>query len=408
MKTITPFTPSGTIKLPSSKSYCHRYLIAAFVSGENTKINNFNYCDDTIATINCLETLGAKFKKTKTSVSLQSINMPKDEPVFDVSASASTFRMLFPIIAFLSNKCLFISKDGLFKRPMDVYLNILDKQRIKYNITETALDVSHTLKNTSVTLDSTISSQFITGFLFLNALNRSNKKIALNGKPASWPYIQMTLDVLKQFGFEYNEKLQLIDKKDIAPKTVTVESDFSALANFAVLGATKGKVVIKNVPENSLQSDSKIIDILTKCGAKLCFEKKNLVIEASELKPFNVDINDCIDLGPILFTLGALIDGESTITGYENLKIKESDRLVSMITELSKVGVSIKEENNKVIIKGKPSYKGEYSFTTYNDHRIAMALSIFAVSSGIRATIDDEECVNKSYPDFYKDLEALR
>lgn len=407
MKTINAFIPNGVINPPSSKSYCHRYLIAAFLCGKKVTINNFNYCDDTEATIRCLETLGATFERTTTSITLLSVSMPKEEPVFDVGASASTFRMLFPIIAFLSNKCLFISKEGLFKRPMDVYLNILKKQRIKYNISETSLDVSQTIKNLDVTLDATVSSQFISGFLFLNALTRSKKKITLTGNPVSWPYVLMTLDVLKQFGFKFNEKLQLVKKEEIEINEVTIESDYSAISNFAVLGALKGNIKIENVSENSKQSDFKIIEILENCKANINKSNNNLIIQANKLIPFNVDISNCIDLGPILFVLGSLIDGESTITGYQNLKIKESNRLASMIVELSKAGVQISEENNQIIIKGKPSYTGNVDFESYNDHRIAMALSIFAIASGIKATIEDEECVSKSYPNFFEDLERL-
>lgn len=407
-KIVVPFTPNGIIVPPSSKSYCHRYLIAAFISGDSVSIHNFNFCDDTETTIKCLEKLGAVYEKEGNSIKQVSLELPHDPMIFEVGASASTFRMLFPIISYLSESCKFTSKDGLFKRPIETYLELLEEERIAYRCTDHELLVGGMLPCKDFAIDPSVSSQFISGILFLYALNRTNNSLILTKDPVSWDYAEMTIDVLKEFGYEYDENLRIIEKKCLNLTEITAEADYSAISNYAVFAALKGSIAFIGANKNSKQADRKIIDILEECGAEISWKSNYLTISNAPLKSFNVDLKNCIDLGPILFVLAALIEGDSTITGYENLKFKESDRLYGMLNQLEQVGVEFEMEHGKITVHGKKSYSGKYRFSSMNDHRIAMALSIFAAAGGITAIIDKPECVKKSYPTFFETLEKLK
>ena len=206
----------------------------------------------------------------------------------------------------------------------------------------------------------------------------------------------MTIDVLNKFG----DKIPSLIEKFI-------ETDYSSISYFAVLGALKGGVKINYVNFNSAQPDLRIFSLLKNMGSKYEIEGETVTFIKSPLGPFNVDISNAIDLGPTLFVLAALVNGKSIIRGVNRLIIKESNRLKSMIDELSFAGVDISYDNDTVIINGKESYTGNIIFNTYSDHRIAMALSIFSIASGIEGTIENIECVTKSYPNFFKDLEGL-
>ncbi len=378
------------------------------LSGENLNINNFNCCDETEATIRGLNKLGVIYEKEGNSIRQVGLELPHDPMIFDVGASASTFRMLFPIIAYLASACKFVSKEGLFKRPIETYLELLEEQGIGYRCTDKELIVNGMISCKDYSIDANVSSQFVSGLLFLYALNRSNNQLTLMNDPVSYDYVEMTIDVLKEFGYEYDENLRIIDKKMRNLKEITAEADYSALSNFAVLAALKGSISFVGVNKKSYQADRRIIQILEEAGAEIVWRSGYLTVNQKPLKPFSVDLRNCIDLGPILFVLASLIEGDSVITGYENLKYKESDRLYGILNQLSKVGVEYEEKDNKIIIHGKKEYYGNVVFDSLNDHRIAMALTIFTVASGITSVIEGAECVKKSYPNFFETLEKLK
>ena len=393
---LKPFIPNGEINPPSSKSYCHRYLICSFIKNKPFTIYNFNFCDDTNATLNGLKELGGQFEFGENTVKFIKREQLNKKIVIDTKASASTLRMLLPIACYLYDDVTFIGEESLFLRPLDVYEDILKTNKIPYDKTENSIHIKKKLRATSFSFRGDVSSQFVTGLMFYSLLSDKDVLLNLTTPLVSSGYVTMTIDVLNEFG-------------DKAPSLLEkfIETDYSSISYFAVLGALKGGVKINYVNFNSAQPDLRIFSLLKNMGSKYEIEGESVTFIKSPLGPFNVDISNAIDLGPTLFVLAALVNGKSIIRGVNRLIIKESNRLKSMIDELSFAGVDISYDNDTVIINGKESYTGNIIFNTYSDHRIAMALSIFSIASGIEGTIENIECVTKSYPNFFKDLEGL-
>ena len=408
-----PFTPNGSLLLPPSKSYSHRYLIGAFILNKPITIKNINWeSEDVLFTYEALVKMGAVFQKDCNN----NLNFIKRNDNYsnkieiNVGASASTLRMLLPLCAYLFNETLIKGDVSLFKRPLAIYEEILAKQHITYIKTKDAINIKGKIKIEDFAFNGNISSQFVTGILFLYAYAKSQNIITLLGDIESLPYIDMTINVLQKIGYYFSFKDNKISLEKIESCRLLYlgnEIDYSLLANFAILASIKGSVKFKNYNKLSLQPEVVLIDLLKQIGAQVENENDILIIKSNKLNPFNIDISNAIDLGPILMALASFIKGESIITGYNRLKIKESNRLEAMINELKKADVNIKISENKLIIKGKYNYKGNYTFDTYNDHRIAMALTIFATLCKDPSTIIKAEVINKSCKNFIKILESL-
>lgn len=410
-KQVVKFTPNGCLRVPSSKSYSHRYLISAFIYNKPVTITNVNLCDDVTTTIDCLEALGGVFAREKDTIKFVKRENKTGKIILNVKESGTSLRMLFPLAIYLYKNVKFIGAKSLFNRPMGVYKDILEDQKIPYEKGEDFIEVKGQLKPTDFEVRGDISSQFISGLLLLNALANSKKKIKVIPPIESKFYIVMTLNVLEELGYLFENKnncYRFLGKVKANNNVFDTEVDYSLLANFAVLATIKGKVELFVNSVTSLQGDSIILDFLNTIGAWVKYGDNAITVTHHCLIPFDVNLSDCIDLGPTLFALAALIPGKTHFSGIKRLQYKESNRIKSMVTELGKVGVEISLTENDLYITGKENIEGDYVFETYNDHRIAMALTILGMSIDGNVTIKGAECVKKSYPDFYKDLESLK
>ena len=410
-KEVLKFTPNGSIRVPSSKSYSHRFLISAFIYNRPVTINNVNLCDDVTTTIDCLKSLGATYEINKSTVKFIKREVKHGPVVLDVRESGTSLRMLFPIAIYLYKDVKFIGKTSLFSRPMGVYKEILEQQKIPFELGEDFIHVKGNIKPTDFEVRGDISSQFISGLLLLNVLANSKKKLKVIPPIESKFYIVMTLNVLEELGFIYENKnnvYKYLGKVKGNTNVFDTEVDYSLLANFAVLATLKGNVELFINSISSLQGDSIILDFLSTIGAYIKYKDNAIVVTHHNLIPFDVNLSDCIDLGPTLFALASLIPGRTHFSGIKRLQYKESNRITSMVNELKKTGVEIEVNENDLYIKGKEKITGDYEFNTYNDHRIAMALTILGMNIDGKVIIKNAECVKKSYPNFFEDLESLR
>ena len=410
-KEVLKFTPTGSIRVLSSKSYSHRYLISAFIANKPVTIQNLNLCDDVKATVDCLTKLGGKFEIEKKDVRFVKRSEVKGPIELNVGASGTTLRMLFPLAIYLYNDVKFYGKSSLFSRPMGVYKEILDAQKIPYELGEDFIHVKGKLKAGEFSVKGDISSQFISGLLLLNCLANNKKKLKVIPPIESKFYIVMTLNVLEEMGMIYvvkNNVYKYVGKVKNNETTFDTEIDYSLLANFAVAATLNGSVEFYINCISSLQGDSIILDFLSNVGAYVKYGDNAIRVTHHNLIPFDVNLSDCIDLGPTLFVLASLIPGRTHFSGIKRLQYKESNRITSMVNELKKTGVEIEVGENDLYIKGKEKISGDYEFDTYNDHRIAMALTILGMNIDGKVIIKDAECVKKSYPNFFEDLESLK
>ena len=415
---IRPGKLNGTIEIPPSKSYSHRAVIAAALAenGKKSKIDNLKFSVDITTTTDIMENWGAKIKRFESALEIIGNDgkvVPKDKYV-QCNESGSTIRFLIPIGITDENELIFDGKGKLVDRPLDSYYRIFDKQGIFYKNEngKLPLTVNGKLKAGNYEIDGNISSQFITGLLYALPLLDGDSKLTINKNLESKGYIDLTLEILKLAGIEIvNNNYKSFDIKGnqiYKPFDYTVEGDYSQVAFWIVAGIISAnkdnEVKCLHVNKNSLQGDREIIEIVQRMGANLEIFDDYVLVKPSKTQGTVIDISQCPDIGPILTVLAALSEGETRIINGERLRIKESDRITSIKTELNKLGANVAEEGDSLIIQGVEGFAGGVTVNAWNDHRIAMSLAIASTRCEKEIILEEAESVRKSYPHFWDDF----
>lgn len=410
---IYPSKCSGEIKIPSSKSMGHRAIICASLANGKSIISNLDYSDDILATIDGMRKLGANIQCEKDRLIIEGIENfdSLKENIIDCNESGSTLRFFIPIFSLTEEKISFIGKNRLLKRPQKIYEKIFKEQNLYYFQDEDKIEIEGKIKAKEYFIDGNISSQFISGLLFTLPLLEENSIININPPFESASYIDLTMEVLKEFGITINKvtplRFEIQGGQKYIAKDYKVEGDFSQLAFFAVLGALNNNLKCIGVNLNSKQGDKAIIDILKKSGVKIEEIEEGYLIHKGKIKGCEIDLGDCPDLGPILNVLAMYGEGEFKIFNAGRLRLKESDRISAMEEELKKIGVEIETTEDEIKILGKKNYLGNIEVFGHKDHRIVMSLAIAGTMLEKPIIIDGAEAVEKSYPKFFQDLESL-
>ena len=415
---IKPSTLNGTIEIPPSKSYSHRAVIAAALAegGKKSKINNLKFSVDITTTTYIMENWGAEISRGESSLEIVGNDgkvVPKDKYV-QCNESGSTIRFLIPIGLTNENELIFDGKGKLVDRPLDSYYRVFDKQGIFYKNEngKLPLTVNGKLKAGNYEIDGNISSQFITGLLYALPLLDGDSKLTINRNLESKGYIDLTLEILKLAGIEIvNNNYKSFDIRGnqiYKPFDYTVEGDYSQVAFWIVAGIISAnrdnEVKCLHVNKNSLQGDREIIEIVERMGANLEIFEDYVIVKPSKTKGTVIDISQCPDIAPILTVLAALSEGETRIINGERLRIKESDRITSIKTELNKLGANVTEEGDSLIIQGVQGFTGGVTVSAWNDHRIAMSLAVASSRCEKEIVLEEAESVRKSYPHFWDDF----
>ena len=410
---IYPSKCSGEIKIPSSKSMGHRAIICASLANGKSIISNLDYSDDILATIDGMRKLGANIQCEKDRLiieGIKSFDNLKDN-IIDCNESGSTLRFFIPIFSLTGEKISFTGRNRLLKRPQKIYEEIFKEQNLYYFQDKDKIEIKGKLKAKEYFIDGNISSQFISGLLFTLPLLEENSIININPPFESASYIDLTMEVLKEFGITINKvtplRFEIQGGQKYIAKDYKVEGDFSQLAFFAVLGALNNDLKCIGVKHNSKQGDKAIIDILKKSGVKIEEIEEGYLIHKGKIKDCEIDLGDCPDLGPILNVLAMYGEGEFKIFNAGRLRLKESDRISAMEEELKKLGVEIKTTEDEIKILGKKNYLGNIEVFGHKDHRIVMSLAIAGTMLEKPIIIDGAGAVEKSYPKFFQDLESL-
>ena len=385
---------SGKVIVPPSKSYAHRLLIAAALTNKKCCVTNIELSNDIHATINCLETLGKKvtFDNNKVIVeTLKNFNELDDVLVFNCLESGSTLRFFIPLALTLGKKVIFKGTEKLISRGISVYEEICAKQNIKVIMEQNQITFNGLLKPDTFNIPGNISSQFITGLLFALPLLDSDSYVNITTNLESANYVDITLDVLRLTGIEIvniDNRYIIKGSQEYQVSNFIVEGDYSNAAFLDALNYLDGNVELIGLKENSIQGDKiykKYFKLLS-CGYT------------------EIDLQNAIDLGPILFVMARIFHGAHFIN-TKRLKIKESNRINDLALELNKFGINVEEYDNEVIIKKQELQKPTEILTGHNDHRIVMSLSVLLTLTG--GYIQDEDAVKKSYPRFFEDLKQI-
>ncbi|AYE34966.1 3-phosphoshikimate 1-carboxyvinyltransferase [Clostridium septicum] len=408
----------GEVKIPPSKSMAHRAIICASLGSGVSRINNIDYSDDMIATIEGMKVLGAKINKYDDYLEVIGIyskgsNMNSFRTI-DCNESGSTLRFLVPISLLFHGMSKFIGKGNLGKRPLTTYFEIFKEQGIKYFGRDGELDllIEGKLKPGEFKILGNVSSQFITGLLLTLPLLNGDSKIIITTEMQSKGYVDLTISCMKDFGVEIINKdyKEFIIKgnQNYNSRDYRVEGDYSQAAFYLSANALGSKVLVNDIDLKSLQGDKEIVDILERMGVTFKSENNTLTgIVKDKLKSTIIDGSQCPDIIPILAAVASLSSGTTEIINAERLRIKECDRLKAVTSELSKLGANIKEREDGLIIEGKEELQGGAEVWSFRDHRIAMTLAIAATRCKEAIIIKDFECVAKSYPKFFDDFKML-
>lgn len=410
---INPSELSGEVKIPSSKSICHRSVICAGLSEGISNIDNVIFSEDIEATCEGMKALGAKIEKYNDHLKIEGIRefISKNLSIY-CGESGSTLRFLIPIGAVVGEEITFKGIGKLVERPLQPYYDIFDDYKIKYENIEgkLPLTIKGKLKPGKYFIRGDVSSQFISGLLFSLPILKGDSKIIVTTRLESKPYVDLTIDMLKNFSIDiYNKDYRefiIKGNQKYIKSNYRVEGDFSQAAFWLTAGIIGKDVICSGLNMDSLQGDKVILDIIKSMGGKISIEEDKVKAIYSKTKGTVIDVSQCPDLVPILAVLASLSEGTTEIINAARLRIKESDRLKAISGELNKIGADIEEKEEGLIIRGKKALNGGV-VDSWNDHRIAMALAIASIRCKEPVIIKKPLSIKKSYPNFWEDFTAL-
>ena len=411
---VFPGSRSGTVKIPASKSMAHRLLIAAAL-GKDSKILHFDgFSNDIGATIVCLRALGAEITELGGgSWRVAPVGAVSDaECSLFCGESGSTLRFLLPIVGILGANAVFHMEGRLPERPLEPLRTILCEHGMKIEKAGDLLVCSGKLSGETFEIPGNVSSQYVTGLLAALPRMSADTVLRVTGNVESAAYIAMTEQVLRMAGIRF-EKVgwkysisggQMYD----LPEHVEAEGDWSNAAFFLCMGAlSPAGVCVAGLHRHSAQGDRAVLDILREMGAEVTAEEETVTVRRGALRGVTIDARPIPDLIPVLSVLAALAEGETVIEHAGRLRLKESDRLASTAAMLSALGGQVTELPEGLCIQGVSQLAGG-TVEACNDHRIAMAAAVAAGGCRGNVIVRGSECVNKSYPDFWRDLDGLK
>lgn len=376
--TIRPRCLRGNITVPPSKSYAHRLLICAALADRPTQLVCRETNGDIEATAECLRALGAEVIRTESGYTVFPVKKVPETAVLPCGESGSTLRFLLPVVGALGVDATFLPEGRLPERPLSPLWEEMERMGCRLSRpTEKTVRCRGKLKQGEYTVDGGVSSQFITGLLFAHAI-LGGCTLTVTGKLGSKPYVDMTEEALRRF-----------DAPDFhTPGYMTVEGDWSSGAFWLAANALGSYLTVGGLRADSLQGDRAVVDILW------LMEKGTPTVSAADIP----------DLVPILAVCAAAKRG-AVFTDIRRLRLKESDRVASVISMIASLGGRAEAEENTLTVWGTGLRGG--TVDTANDHRIAMAAAIAATVCKENVTVIGAECVRKSYPAFWEEYARL-
>ena len=420
--TLAPIAKvSGEVNVPGSKSLSNRALLLAALAEGDTELTNLLDSDDISHMLNALTQLGIQYTlnedKTRCTVSGNGGAFNVAEPLELFLGNAGTaMRPLCAALAASKVDCVLTGEPRMEERPIG---DLVDGLR------EANADISYlkndgfpplqikgkTLLGGEMSVDGSVSSQFLTALLMAAPLFAGDVTIRIKGELVSKPYIDITLDTMAKFGVSVeNDNYQTFtisgDAKYVAPGKFMVEGDASSASYFLAAGAIKGGTVrVTGIGQHSIQGDIRFADVLEAMGAKVVWNDEYVEVTGAPLKGVSMDMNHIPDAAMTIATTALFAEGPTTMTNIYNWRVKETDRLAAMAPELQKLGAKVEEGHDSITVWPTASLK-HAEIDTYNDHRIAMCFSLVALSD-TPVTINDPGCTRKTFPDYFTRFATL-
>lgn len=405
---------NAVIEAPPSKSYTQRALVIAALAKGKSAIRNPLFSNDTNYMIRALKNFGVKIEKSGNSLLINGANGRLKRPkssVF-VGNAGTAMRFLATIAAVSEGETTLNGDKRMQQRPIQDLLDALGSLGVKCESNGGFPPIKiygSTFKGGNVKLKSSTSSQYLSSILMCAPYAKKNVAISLNGKLASKPYVDITIDAMKNFGVDVSninyEKFIVKTGKKYKSRNYKIEGDATnASYFFAAAAVTKGKIMVNNINPSSKQGDIKFVDILERMGCGVKRGKDFIQVEGHSLESVDVDMNEMPDIVPTLAVTSLFADSTTVIRNAPNLRLKETDRLKALAFELRKIGANVDELPDGLRIKRRRLQKA--IIETYNDHRMAMSFAVAGLAiNGVR--IKNPACVDKSFPDFWEKFNEL-
>lgn len=412
---------NGEVNLPGSKSVSNRALLLAALASGTTRLTNLLDSDDIRHMLNALSKLGVSYRLSddKTVCEVEGLGKPfqaTDALELFLGNAGTAMRPLAAALCLGQGEYILTGEPRMKERPIGHLVDALRQAGAKVEYLENdnypPLKIFGTgLKGGTVEIDGSISSQFLTAFLMSAPLAQDDVTIKIVGELVSKPYIDITLHIMAQFGIEvenndYQEFVIRHGQSYVAPGDFLVEGDASSASYFLAAAAIKGgEIKVTGIGKKSIQGDIQFADALEKMGAEIEWGDDYVISRVGELKAIDMDFNHIPDAAMTIATTALFAQGTTAIRNVYNWRVKETDRLAAMATELRKVGAEV-EEGEDYLIVTPPAQLTHAAIDTYDDHRMAMCFSLVALSD-TPVTINDPKCTSKTFPDYFEKLEGL-
>jgi len=412
---------SGEVNVPGSKSLSNRALLLAALAEGETELTNLLDSEDIEHMLNALTKLGINYRlsEDKTQCVVQgnggAFNVAEPLELF-LGNAGTAMRPLCAALAASNVDTVLTGEPRMEERPIGDLVDALREADAEVTYLKNEgyppLQIKgKTLNGGEMSVDGSVSSQFLTALLMAAPLFSGDVTIRIKGELVSKPYIDITLDTMAKFGVTVeNNNYQTFtvsgDAKYVAPGKFMVEGDASSASYFLAAGAIKGGTVrVTGIGQNSIQGDIRFADVLEAMGANVVWNDEYVEVTGAPLKGVNMDMNHIPDAAMTIATTALFAEGPTTMTNIYNWRVKETDRLAAMATELQKLGAKVEEGHDYIKVWPTDSLK-HAEIDTYNDHRIAMCFSLVALSD-TPVTINDPGCTRKTFPDYFTRFKTL-
>lgn len=399
----------GELQAPASKSMLQRAIAAAFLAESPVQVDGYSSSADADAALGLLRSLGVKVEINGNRLLIHPNSNLKSARL-SIGESGLGIRLFSPILALFKQSFTIEARGTLQKRPMHLIENVLKSTGVNCTTTNgfAPINIHGPLKGGEIYFDASEGSQLLSGMLMaLPKLKSDSELIVSNLK--SKPYIDMTISLLKDFGIEIEHSdythFKIAGNQQYKADKYLVEGDWSGAAFLLVAAAINGSIQLENLRKDSLQGDKNIVDVLVQVGTNIQQEENRIFVKKKELKPFVYDATETPDLFPPLAVLAASCQGVSRIKGIHRLIHKESDRAEAIRVIFERLGLKIELVGDEMLIEGRKARGGTVS--SFHDHRMAMMAAVLGLTAIEPVQITEAESINKSYPQFYKDMQNI-
>jgi 3-phosphoshikimate 1-carboxyvinyltransferase len=406
---------------PGSKSITNRALLAAALATGTSTLRGVLFADDTEAMIDCVRSLGAVVSLTENATTISVTGIGGDlsgcSSTFFARQSGTTARFLASVLALGDTPLRLDADDAMRRRPMNDVFAAIERLGVKVSFDQVAGHLPAVVQGPIqrsgempvITIDASVSSQFTSGLLLAAPCMPEGLKIHIDGDVVSRPYLDMTITVMASFGVDVeqpDDRTFVVPTGGYLARDYEVEPDASAASYFFAAAAICGGTVrVDGLGSHSMQGDIRFVDVLADMGAKVVVDESSITVTGVALHGVSADFSQISDTAQTAAAVAVFAEGPTTISGIGFIRKKETNRVAAVVSELRRLGVDATEDEDGFTVIPGPVHPA--TIETYDDHRMAMSMALIGYAiSGV--SISDPNCVRKTFPTYFEEMERLR